>query len=53
MVLTGWQPTENWLKYNSQITQGSLKEFPARGGAALRAGRAIGLSPLRRPALSS
>src|SRR5580693_6147610 len=26
-VLTGWQPTENSLKYNSQITQGSLKAF--------------------------
>jgi hypothetical protein len=28
MVLTGWQPTENWLEYNSLITQGSLKRLP-------------------------
>jgi hypothetical protein len=28
MVLTGWQPTENWQKYNSRITQGSLKRLP-------------------------
>ncbi len=44
MVLTGWQPTENWLSYNTQITQGSLKEFRpvrqgSRGGLAGRTGQ--------------